>query len=378
LKLIKKKNNKKKLNILKNQNKNNKNFFDFKKKEQPKHNEQERGREKINDENNIIKAEEEKKQDIRLNNSISINNINNEDKKEKEIENKKVEINNNIENNDDNINDFIYEIELSIRDEENKEIHNEKIFIDKSTNYLLNLDHIFSIATSILRKENIEYKYGISFKIGYLYLQEKVGSINLLNYDILSNNDKSKEKITKKLKLETNIIKGELLSQKELCLNPQLFVKLTKNYKIIPNLNIINDYNLFSYDKGLKINMKYITIIFAQNKIYDLTFINLDELSYNDDTEIFFDKKNFDKNNSSFIKLYEKEISLIYKGINNLYDIKYKNIIANYLMRRYCCKNFEMIDSDDIVINTKIKNLLINEEQSKIYYDELKQNIMNN
>ena len=37
-----------------------------------------------------------------------------------------------------------------------------------------------------------------------------------------------------------------------------------------------------------------------------------------------------------------------------------------------------MIDSDDIVINTKIKNLLINEEQSKIYYDELKQNIMNN
>ena len=124
--------------------------------------------------------------------------------------------------------------------------------------------------------------------------------------------------------------------------------------------------------------MKYITIIFAQNKIYDLTFINLDELSYNDDTEIFFDKKNFDKNNSSFIKLYEKEISLIYKGINNLYDIKYKNIIANYLMMRYSCKYFEMIDSDDIVINTKIKNLLINEEQSKIYYDELKQNIMNN
>ena len=37
-----------------------------------------------------------------------------------------------------------------------------------------------------------------------------------------------------------------------------------------------------------------------------------------------------------------------------------------------------MIDSGDIVINTKIKNLLINEEQSKIYYDELKQNIMNN
>jgi hypothetical protein len=267
---------------------------------------------------------------------------------------------------------------LSIRDLENKEINNQIITIDKANNYELNLEYIFLIASSFLKKEKIEYKYGLSFKLGYLYLQEKIGSINLLNYDILSRNDKSKEKNIKKLDMEINIIKKALLSEKELSSNPQLFCKLTKDYKIIPKLNVINEYNLFKYDKGLKIDIKFISIIFKKNKKYDLTFVNFDEFSYNEDTEIFFDKKNFDKENSSFKKLFEEEISLIYKGINNLYGIKYKDIIIDYLTKRYQNKNYEIIDSYNVLINTKIKNLLISEEQSKLYYEEFKKNLMDN
>jgi len=274
-----------------------------------------------------------------------------------------------------NIDNFIYEVELSIRNNENKEIRNKIITIDKSNDYELNLDYIFSISSSILNHNKIEYKYGLSFKLGYLHLQAKIGTINLLNYDILSIPDKTKENKIKKLKMEINIIKGDPLLQKELSSNPQLFCKLTKNYKIIPKLKIINSYNLFSYDKGLKIDMKYISIIFNKNKIYDLTFINFDEFAYNEDTEIFFDNKNFDRENYSLKKLSEEEISLIYKGINDLYEIKYKDIIVDYLKKRYKNKKCEIIDGYNIVINTQIKNLLISEEQSKFYYDELMQNI---
>ena len=215
----------------------------------------------------------------------------------------------------------------------------------------------------------------MSYKLGYLYLQEKIGSINLLKYDILSTPYNTKENIIKKLKMEINIIKGDLTLQKNLSSNPQLFCKLSKNYKIIPELKTINDYNLFSYDQGLKIDMKYLSIIFTKNKIYDLTFINFDEFAYNDDTEIFFDNKNFDKENSSLKKLNEEEITLIYKGINNLYENKYKDVIVDYLKKRYKNKKYEINEEYNVVINTQIKNLLISEEQSKLYYDEFKTNL---
>ena len=225
--------------------------------------------------------------------------------------------------------------------------------------WILPQNDIFSISSSILNLKKIEYKYGLSYKLGYLNLQEKIGSINLLNYDIL----------------EINIIKGDLTLQKNLSSNPQLFCKLSKNYKIIPELKTINDYNLFSYDQGLKIDMKYLSIIFTKNKIYDLTFINFDEFAYNDDTEIFFDNKNFDKENSSLKKLNEEEITLIYKGINNLYEIKYKDVIVDYLKKRYKHNKYEINEEYNVVINTQIKNLLISEEQSKLYYDEFKTNL---
>ena len=172
--------------------------------------------------------------------------------------------------------------------------------------------------------------------MGYLYLQEKTGSINLLNYDILSEYYKDKEnKVKKRINMEINIIKENSLTERELSLNPQLFCKLTKNYAITPSIDIINKYNLFKYDKGIKIDMKYISIIFNKNEIYDLTFVNFDEFSYNEDTEIFFDKNNFDKENSSLLKLSEMEITLIYKGINILYEEKIKDKVINYLKKRY-------------------------------------------
>ena len=83
-------------------------------------------------------------------------------------------------------------------DNNNKEIFKKIITVDKSDNYELNLDYIFSISSSILNRKKMEYKYGLSFKFGYLYLQEKTCSINLLNYDILSEYYKYKENKVKK------------------------------------------------------------------------------------------------------------------------------------------------------------------------------------
>ena len=91
--------------------------------------------------------------------------------------------------------------------------------------------------------------------------------------------------------------------------------------------------------------------------------------------KFFFDKKNFEKENSTLLKLSEEEITLIYKGINYLYKEKFKNIISNYLSKRYKSEKCELIDNNIIII-TKIKNLLISEEQSKIFYEEFRKNII--
>ena len=75
------------------------------------------------------------------------------------------------------------------------------------------------------------------------------------------------------------------------------------------------------------------------------------------------------------MKLGEEEITLIYKGINSLYKENLKNIIIKYLSKRYKNEKCKYIDSN-IIIRTKIKNLLISEEQSKIFYEEFKKNII--
>ena len=338
--------------------------------------------EKVSNNNNKEKIKtKEKDQIILLNNDNNIK-LNKELNHINKIEIKKEDINddNNELNKKENIipdnNNFIYELNLIILNENNEEIYKQIISVGKSENYELNLDYVFSLSSSILNKKKIKYKYGLSFKIGYLELPEKIGTINLLNYDILSEiYKKNANEIIKRLNLEINIIKGDIIFEPDLCLNPQLFCKLTKEYEITPSLNIINKYNLFRYDKGIKIDMKYISIIFEENKIYDLTFVNFDEFAYNEDTEIFFDKKNFEKENSTLLKLCEEEITLIYKGINYLYKEKFKNIIANYLSKRYKSEKCELIDNNIIII-TKIKNLLISEEQSKIFYEEFRKNII--
>jgi len=344
---------------------------------------------KLENNSNVIKEDKKEKEQIILfknnNNNNNYNNKqlneqinNNKIKKEEEKQNINEELNS-IKNNIANKNTFIYEIILKmINDETNEELFTKMITVDKSDNYLLNLDYVFSIATSFLNKKKIEYKFGLSYKLGYLYLEEKVGSINLLNYDILSEVIKDDENIIKKrLILEINIIKNNFLEGEKNGLNPQLFCKLTKNYNITPNINIINTYNLFSYDKGIKIDMKYISIIFNKDEIYDLTFVNFDELSYNEDTEIFFDNKNFEKENSTLLKLSEKEITLIYKGINFLYGEKSKEKVIDYLNKRYQGKKCEYdLNEANVVMITKIKNLLISEEQSKFFYDEFKKNIL--
>ena len=75
------------------------------------------------------------------------------------------------------------------------------------------------------------------------------------------------------------------------------------------------------------------------------------------------------------MKLGEEEITLIYKGINSLYKENLKNIIIKYLSKRYKSEKCEYIDNN-IIIRTKIKNLLISEEQSKIFYEEFRKNII--
>ena len=380
IKKLYEKNNKEKLKELmhKNNNKNRNNISISNKDIKESKKEEEKEASNINN-NEKIKIKE--KEQI-----ILINNDNNNKKLNKELNNiNKIEIkkenksNNNELNKKEKIiddNNFIYELILIILNENNEEIYKQIISVDKSQNYELNLDYIFSLSSSILNKKKIKYKYGLSFKIGYLDLEEKTGTINLLNYDILSEMyKKDKNNIIKRLNLEVNIIKGDIFSEEDLCINPQLFCKLTKEYGITPSINIINKYNLFRYDKGIKIDMKYISIIFNENKKYDLTFVNFDEFTYNEDTEIFFDKNDFEKENSTLLKLGEEEITLIYKGINSLYKENLKNIIIKYLSKRYKNEKCKYIDSN-IIIRTKIKNLLISEEQSKIFYEEFKKNII--
>ena len=374
LKILYEKNNKEKIKKLMNKTKN-KNYIEYKENHNKIQKEEKNDNLLNNEKENKFKEEKEKINILKEENKNLDKTINNvkiiQEKNKPNIEMKK-ELNNKEKINKNN---FIYEILLSLKNENNEEIFQKILSVDKVDNYELNLDYIFMLCISILNKRKIEYKYGLTFKLGYLNLSEKVGSLNLLNYDILSEINKNEENIIKKLKLEINIIKGNILSEKELCLNPQLFCKLTKDYKITPSINIINKYNLFKYDIGIKIDMKYISIIFNQNKIYDLTFVNFDEFAYNDDTDIFFDKKNFDKENSTLMKLSEKEITLVYKGIKNLYDEKIKDKVIDYLIKRYNSKKYEMIDTD-VVIITQIKNLLINEEQSKILYEDFKKNIL--
>ena len=120
---------------------------------------------------------------------------------------------------------------------------------------------------------------------------------------------------------------------------------------------------------------KYISVIFTSKKTYDFTGINLDELCYDGDTEIYFDDINFDKKNSSMKKLWDEPISLVYKGIGSLYNDKpiINNILVNYLNKRYFAQFYE-VNNGTITLITKFENLFLTEKESKTLYEEFKKN----
>ena len=78
----------------------------------------------------------------------------------------------------------------------------------------MDLDELFFMITSILKEQHISYKYGLSYIIGYMDLEEKVGKINILNYDILSVSNGKDNKNAKKLDMEIKIINENNFHQK--------------------------------------------------------------------------------------------------------------------------------------------------------------------
>jgi hypothetical protein len=210
IKILNEKNNKEKIKELINKNKSiNINLFSS----------SDKNNDKIHQNKEIVNSIQKNIEDKNINN---INNVKELNKNINNVEIKKIEKieikekNNNIEkeksvDNNQAKKNLIYEIILSLKNLENKEIYNKIISIDKKNNYELNLDNIFSLCVLYLNKNNIEYKYGLSFKLGYLELQENFGLINLLNYDILFNKYKTEENsIIKRINLDINIIKGNI------------------------------------------------------------------------------------------------------------------------------------------------------------------------
>ena len=159
--------------------------------------------------------------------------------------------------------------------------------------------------------------------------------------------------------MDINVVNDKNISEEEALLNPQLFIIFNKRYKINPSIEIINKSNLFKYDKGLEIILGNITILFSNKNVYDLTSINLNELIYDGDKEIFFDEINFKKEKSSFKKLWDKNICLIYNILG-----KIDNNSVNYLSKRYSAEFYDANDGN-ITLVTKIKNLFLTEKESK-------------
>ena len=205
----------------------------------------------------------------------------------------------------------------------------------------------------------INCRYGLDFKINNYEIPKNIRKINLIKYEV-QGFIKPKNDYKKELEMEINIISDKNISEEEALLNPQLFIKNDKKYKIDPTLDIINKSNLFKYNKGLEIFLGKLSILFKDNNSYDFTNVNLDEICYDGDKGIYLDEKNFNKEKSSFKKLRDKNVCLIYnlsgkEDNNNIKDIK------NYLIKRYSSDFYEMSENK-IMIMTKIGNLFMKEK----------------
>ena len=189
--------------------------------------------------------------------------------------------------------------------------------------------------------------------------KKKIRKINLLEYDA-ENYIKTENNYYKELKMEINIINGQNISDEEKLLNPQMHCKNDKNYKLNPSLDIINNSNLFKYDKGLEIIFDKISIVFSNKEVYDLTNINFDELSYDGNYDIFFDETNYKKEKSTFKKLWERNIYLIYK----LPELNNTETLNEFLYKRYSAEFCE-VDEGKITLVTKLKNLFLTDKERK-------------
>ena len=267
-----------------------------------------------------------------------------------------------------------YNVSITVYDQEKSVLFKKNIIIDKNNHYLIDFDKLYNEVVSTLKILNVNCKFGLIYKLNDLELGKKVGKINLLELDLLGK-IKSSDTLNKNISLEVEVIDGKNMSDMEALLNPQLHCKMTKHYLLIPNLQFINNCNLFKYKEGLEIMFKYISVIFTSKKTYDFTGINLDELCYDGDTEIYFDDINFDKKNSSMKKLWDEPISLVYKGIGSLYNDKpiINNILVNYLNKRYFAQFYE-VNNGTITLITKFENLFLTEKESKALYEEFKKN----
>ena len=300
----------------------------------------------------------------------SINSISSIDIIEEINEEESDEINSN-ENNEISI---LYNINIIVYNKKNQKIFNKNLKFDKKTHYFLDLDKLYCEITSTLKTLNIDCKYGLKYIINNYELKENIGKINLLEYEVLGYIN-TEEDYNKNINMEIKIINEKNITEKEALSNPQLHLKNPKHYYLIPNPNIIINSNLFKYDKGLEIMFKYISIIFNDKETYDITGINLGELCYDGDTEIYFDDNNYIREYSSMKKLWDVRVCLIYKGIGFLYENNpnINTLLFNYLNKRYMAEMIDINNNDKIIfILTKLENLFFTLKESENLYNEFK------
>ena len=294
------------------------------------------------------------KQNINNNNTLLFNS---EHKKKKVI---------NDEINDNNINkiekennngDIVYKIFIKVINDKKENIFEKNIIVNKNNNYILDMDKLFIDIASSLNILNIDCKYGFDCKINDYEIEKNIRQLHLLEYDAFGY-IKTENSYYKELNMEINIINTENISEKEALLNPQLHCKNDKNYILNPTLDIINKSNLFHYNKGLEIIFENVSIIFTDKETYDLTSINFDELCY-DGSDIFFDGSKYKKEKSTFKKLWDINVCLIFKSSNSE-----NKMFIDFLPKRYCA---EFIDEKggQIFLVTKLKNLFLTNKERK-------------
>ena len=290
-------------------------------------------------------------------------NINNSEQKEKKRYSL-INENNNKEGKEeikDNKKNITYKIFIKVYNYDKNKVLEKTINIDKNLHYILDLDKLYNDIISTLDVLKINCRFGLDYKINNFEIKKNIRKINLLEYEVLGY-IQTKNIYYKELEMEINII-NENISEEEALLNPQLHCKNDKNYILNPSLEIINNTNLFKYNKGLEIILGNISIIFTNKKEYDLTNINFGELCYDGGIEIYFDEINFKKEKSSFRKLWDKQVCLIY----NIIEVKNSNIILNYLNKRYSAEFIDIKDNK-ITLITKMKYLFLREKGNKNFF----------